>query len=203
MYVQYGCGQHAPETWRNFDSSPTLRLQRIPIIGSRFSGGRFPVFPPNVEYGDIVEGLPVGQQSCQAIYCAHVLEHLTLEDCRAALRNTFRHLKPGGTFRLVVPDLQQIASDYVQSDGSYAFMEILQLGRTSRPHSLEGFAREWLGNGHHLWMWDFTSLNRELQEAGFWDIRRAEYGDASEQRFKEVELEDRWACCLGIECRRA
>ena len=33
-YVQYGCGLSAPNEWINFDVSPTLRIQKIPIIGS-------------------------------------------------------------------------------------------------------------------------------------------------------------------------
>jgi hypothetical protein len=30
-YVQYGCGYSAPNSWVNFDASPTLRFERIPI----------------------------------------------------------------------------------------------------------------------------------------------------------------------------
>ena len=34
IYVQYGCGLAAPKEWMNFDGSPTLRVQQIPIIGA-------------------------------------------------------------------------------------------------------------------------------------------------------------------------
>ena len=33
LNVQYGCGLSDPEGWKNFDSSPTLRLQKLPLIG--------------------------------------------------------------------------------------------------------------------------------------------------------------------------
>ena len=33
IYVQYGAGNQAVEGWLNFDASPTLRIQKIPIIG--------------------------------------------------------------------------------------------------------------------------------------------------------------------------
>ena len=36
-YVQYGCGFSAPEQWLNFDASPTLRFERLPIIGSLYT----------------------------------------------------------------------------------------------------------------------------------------------------------------------
>src|SRR5262245_22988509 len=31
LYVQYGCGLSAPDDWLNFDASPTLWLQLIPV----------------------------------------------------------------------------------------------------------------------------------------------------------------------------
>ncbi|MCI5142460.1 MAG: methyltransferase type 11, partial [Candidatus Electrothrix sp. ATG1] len=31
QFIHYGCGLSAPESWLNFDASPTLRLQRIPL----------------------------------------------------------------------------------------------------------------------------------------------------------------------------
>ena len=34
IYVQYGCGLSAPKEWINFDVSPTLRIQKTPILGS-------------------------------------------------------------------------------------------------------------------------------------------------------------------------
>jgi ubiquinone/menaquinone biosynthesis C-methylase UbiE len=153
-----------------------------------------------VKYGDVVKGLPIATDSCEAIYCSHVLEHLALEDCRTALKNTYSYLKHGGIFRLVVPDLETIARDYVNSGGTYKFMEIVQLGRVSRPKSLGAIMRSWLGSSHHLWMWDFKSLRRELETVGFQKIRRAQYGDSSDAKFREVELEDRWQFCLGMEC---
>jgi len=103
-YVQYGCGWSAPVGFRNFDASPTLRFERLPLLGKLYTKNNSR-FPENVEYGDIVKGLPVPPTSCEAVYCSHVLEHLSLDDFRKALRNTHRILKSGGTFRLVVPDL--------------------------------------------------------------------------------------------------
>ena len=32
-YVQYGAAYSAPEGWLNFDASPTLRLQKLPVAG--------------------------------------------------------------------------------------------------------------------------------------------------------------------------
>lgn len=77
-YIQYGCGLAAPEGWINFDASPTLRVQKIPLVGKTIVKFLHPViFPDNVKYGDIIAGLPgIEPESCDGIYCSHVLEHL-------------------------------------------------------------------------------------------------------------------------------
>ena len=33
-FVQYGCGLTAPTTWENYDVSPTLRVQKVPLLGA-------------------------------------------------------------------------------------------------------------------------------------------------------------------------
>jgi hypothetical protein len=77
--VQFGCGLCAPSQWRNFDTSPTLRLQKLPMVGKLIPSGPFGHFPENVEYGNIVNGLPISDDSVKLLYCSHVLEHLTHE----------------------------------------------------------------------------------------------------------------------------
>lgn len=203
-YVQYGCGLSAPPGWVNFDTSPTLRLQKLPVIGALMRR-REPVFPKNVLVGDIVKGLPVPANSCDAVYCSHVLEHLALEDCRTALAHTYSYLKAGGIFRLVVPDLEYLARAYLESTASQPALEFIRslgMGRTARPRGLRGFFRDWLGNSQHLWMWDYRSLFVELSRAGFRDVRRARFGDSPDPRFAEVEERSRWDNCLGMECRK-
>ena len=104
-YVQYGCGLSAPEGWLNYDASPRLRLERNflagPVVAKVF--GR--LFPPGTQFGDVVAGLPVASGAVDGVYCSHILEHLASEDVDYALVETMRILKPGGVFRLVVPDL--------------------------------------------------------------------------------------------------
>ncbi len=207
-YLQYGCGWSAPAGWRNFDASPTLRFERLPIIGRLWTRNASR-FPDNAEYGDIINGLPIPEASCNAVYCSHILEHLSLNDLRQALRNTCQLLKPGGCFRLVVPDLQQAIEQYsneLQSNqaaiAAINFMQNTDLGLVHRPRGLSGLFKQWLGNSLHLWMWDFDSLQAELQAAGFCQIRRAEFGDSSNPCFTEVEDDSRWQQALGIECYR-
>ncbi|MES2692496.1 MAG: methyltransferase domain-containing protein [Verrucomicrobiota bacterium] len=103
-HIQYGCGHEAPPSWQNFDSSPTIVLERIPLLNLLYSKNAVR-FPAHVRRGNIVRGLPVPAESADAVYCSHTLEHLALDEFRTALRNTYAILKPGGTFRFVLPDL--------------------------------------------------------------------------------------------------
>lgn len=203
LYVQFGCGLSAPNGWRNFDASPALRLQRLHGLGKLFRRDSYPPFPETVEYGDVVRGLPLSAGSVKAMYCSHVLEHLALEDFRVALRNTYEHMESGGIFRIVVPDLERIIDDYLQSTDERAaegFMRSTMLGRTHRAHGILAALRTWLGNSQHLWMWDFKALSSELVEAGFTKVRRASFGDSQDLKFQLVEDVERWSGALGIEC---
>jgi SAM-dependent methyltransferase len=200
VHVQYGCGLSAPEGWINFDVSPTLRLQKIPVLGSMVPGPRF---PKNARYGDIVSGLPVKDGSVDVAYCSHTLEHLSLEDCRKALRNTHRILKKGGVFRFVLPDLKYMAQQYVSSsspDAAMYFVKNTWMGQELRPRGFSGFLRSWIGNAPHRWMWDYDSMAIELANAGFTSIRKASVGDGGDPMFTRIEDPLRWENCLGAHC---
>jgi hypothetical protein len=205
QYVQYGCGWSAPIEWRNFDSSPTLRFERLPLIGNLYTKNESR-FPKNVEYGDIVKGLPVSPESCKGVYCSHILEHLSLDDFRTALHNTKEVLRPGGIFRLVLPDLEYSIKKYIGNSSNEAALEFMKetyLGYEIRARGLKSFITSWLGNSQHLWMWDYKSIKPELQNIGFVEVRRASFSDSSDTMFGSVEDKDRWDNCLGVECKKA
>jgi SAM-dependent methyltransferase len=203
--VQYGCGLSAPESWVNYDSSMTLKLQKLPILGSLVPSGPFGRFPENIQIGDIVKGLPEKPSTVDLVYCSHVLEHLTFHEFQQALHNTYHMLKAGGIFRFVLPDLEAKAKAYIDSrdaDAIHRFMQDTYLGKASKDRSLKGFVRDYFRNDQHMWMWDFKSMKKALEAAGFTNIRRAHYGDSKYREFGEVEEESRWKNELGIECQK-
>lgn len=207
LYVHYGCGVCAPEGWKNYDASPTSRLQRVPVLGSIFKRGT-PDFPSSILYGDIVKGLPdVAQNSCDGVYSSHVLEHLSLEDCRTAIKNTYGILKPGGVFRTVVPDLRWYVQEYLdtlqdenkRAEAAVNFIATTHLGRESRPRTPMAMVRSLLGNSAHLWMWDEPSMHKELKDAGFASVRVATCGDSQEAAFAQVENPERFEKSIAFE----
>lgn len=196
-YIQYGCGTSCPPGWLNFDASPTLRLQQLPVIGKAFRRGEV-VFPEEVRYGDIIKGLPVADGSADGVYASHVLEHLSRTDFWVALHNTWRLLKSNGIFRLVVPDLEQRARKYVVKldagnvEASSWLMQTTSLGADSRKRGFTALARAMFGNSAHLWMWDEKSMAGALEKVGFVDIRRCRFNDCRDRNFCLVEEFDRF-----------
>jgi SAM-dependent methyltransferase len=191
-YVQYGCGYCAPPGWRNFDASWTLRVERLPLVG-RFMTKNTRRFPMNAMPGDIAKGLPLPDGSADGIYASHVLEHLSRRDFFAALDNTHRLLRPGGVFRLIVPDLEFRARRYVADldagriDANDRLLRSGSLGLETPPAGLVNLAAYAFGGSKHLWMWDWPSIKAALEQAGFASVRRCRMGDSGDPMFEQVE----------------
>jgi hypothetical protein len=209
--VQFGCGWKAAESWVNFDSSPTLRFERIPVISKIYikNASRF---PSNVLYGDIVKGLPVAPGSVARLFASHVLEHLSYEDALTAIKNSYALLKPGGVFRVIVPDLKMRAERYILKSNQNSplaaveFLRSTMLGQEHRPRGPGEMLISLFGGSDHRWMWDEASLSEALHREGFSGIRRCTYGDSGDPLFAEVEDVSRFVddgiVELAIECRR-
>ncbi|GGH15222.1 class I SAM-dependent methyltransferase [Mucilaginibacter phyllosphaerae] len=205
-YIQYGCGFSAPDGWVNYDASPTLRFERLPVLGKLYTRN-IQRFPDNVKYGDIVSGLPEQQDSCDGLYCSHILEHLSYNDFATALKNSYRILKPGGVFRGVVPDLKIAALQYLHSFDNLdapanEFMRSTMLGIESRGKGILSGLKGLYGNSKHLWMWDYQSLQAELTRAGFKEIRPALFNDSADSHFTSVEEESRFYNAAAFECTK-
>jgi hypothetical protein len=206
LSVQFGCGCIAPEAWLNFDVSPTLRLSKIPGLQKLL---HLPPWPPQVRYGNVVQGLPVPDGSCRRLFSDNMLEHLSLADAKRTLANCRKILAPEGVFRLFLPDMHAHVETYLSlrksspAEAAHKFMQLMAVGLTERERGLKGMLRRWLGNSRHLWMWDEAAMKAALTEAGFGTIRRARYLDSGDPMFNQIEsTHPEWAdYVLGVEAR--
>lgn len=207
LYVQYGCGPYsAPDGWTNFDASPTLRIQQLPIVGKLLKSRLHVTFPKDVQQGDILKSLPgIHENSCDGVYCSHVLEHLSYDDCLLAVRNTYHILKPGAYFRCVLPDLESAAREYVEDlanhdiNANTKFLEKTMLGKKQRQRGFKSLLTSTLGNSEHLYMWDHLSLSNILREAGFSAVRHCAFNDCPDPMFKLVEEKTRFENAVSLE----
>lgn len=200
--LHFGCGLKAIPGWENFDASPSLRLQRMPLVG-RFVRSRTVEFPANARFGNIVAGLRIRPGSCRLAYSSHVVEHLALEDCGRALRNVNSYLGKGGTFRCVMPDLRKYARAYLDDNGaeaSHRFMHGTLLGMPSTPNGFIGRLRHMFGNSRHRWLWDETSFAAMLTSIGFSSVRTATFGDSDD--FADIEEQSSHQMAFCVEARK-
>ena len=94
LLVNLGCGSVFHPDWINLDSIPASDL---------------------VRRWDIRGPLPFADGQVDACYASHVFEHLPKPNALDFLRECRRILKPGGVVRLAVPDLENIATAYLNS----------------------------------------------------------------------------------------
>lgn len=216
VLVHIGCGDQIGKSWLNFDMTPMQYVERMPggkLIQKLIGGSEYSV-PREVRFGDISKGPLVAPGTAQAAYASHVLEHLTLHDARSAIRNIYTLLAPGGIFRLIVPDLQWRAQLYLEqvaagdSEASSKFLRSAILGQEAPRGFVKGI-RVLFSGSMHRWMWDFVSMKAALEEAGFENVRRCEYGDSPQGYFAEVENPSRFVADppqhqkeLAIECSK-
>ena len=92
-YLNLGCGSTFHSSWTNVD-----------VVASG----------AGVIRHDLLTRLPVENDSFEVVYHSHVLEHLPKDRARPFIRECYRVLKPGGILRVAIPDLEQIAMNYLK-----------------------------------------------------------------------------------------
>ena len=92
--------------------------------------------------------------SIDSVLCEHLLEHLSEQEARVAVAECYRYLKPGGLFRVAVPDGYRRDPAYV--------------AEASPP------------NEGHQFLYNVDTLSALLESAGF-TTTPLEYFDAQEQ----------------------
>jgi len=62
---------------------------------------------------NLLGGIPFKDNNFDLVYHSHVLEHFSKQDGAEFILECFRVLKPGGILRVVIPDLERIAREYL------------------------------------------------------------------------------------------
>lgn len=128
-------------------------------------------------------GLPAG--GVEEIFSAHLLEHFPEEELRRRLLPYwYELLRPGGTFRAVVPDGEAMLTELAA--GNYAFEDFREV--------LFG-AQDYAGDFHFNLLTP-PSLTRLLQEAGFINVQVATKGRRNGKCF-EFEIVARRPLAAG------
>lgn len=172
LKLHIGCGPHPIAGWINIDVHPApLAL-------------------------NVLQGLPFAPGSAQCVFVSHLLEHLYFPaDVRPFLAEIRRVLAPGGTVRIVVPDVEQCIVAYSANDREFfASRRETWPWWPADPTRLEDFLG-YAGAGPepayqfeaHKYGYDAETLARELTQAGFTAVERSSYMGS---RHPELQVDD-------------
>ena len=119
--LNLGCGPRTHWEWNNMDFSPyahmahhrrVARFLHIFGILSSFRYENVLKVDLDIIHWDIRKGIPFKDNAIDAAYHSHFITHLDRDAAAYVTRECYRVLKPGGTVRVVVPDLSQIIHLY-------------------------------------------------------------------------------------------
>jgi glycosyltransferase involved in cell wall biosynthesis len=110
-----------------------------------------------------LESIPYPDASVRSIYSDHALEHLPHVEARAALREWFRVLEPGGDLVVQLPDLAACCRAFIDSttQAERDWYRYTIYGRQNEQNDLPAAAQ------FHQTGFTLAELNEELQAAGF------------------------------------
>lgn len=118
---------------------------------------------------DFNRRLPFPENSFAGVFCEHVMEHFSLEEGEAVAREICRVLKPGGCFRIVVPDAERIMRKYFDAPAELVSMR--EPGATPMEVVNSYFRQRY----EHQFLYDAQTLAAMLGRAGFARAEREEF----------------------------
>lgn len=197
MRLNLGSGPVAVQGWINIDRSPNILLDRVP--GAKKVLFRFGLlteahmqpWDPEVVRHDIRK-LPYPDDSVEAIYSSHTLEHLYLREAEAVIGECARLLRPGGIVRFALPDVERFARELLggidvdgQDAGRY-FNSRLLAHPEERP-SVSGRLRSALGGHIHRWQPSVPLVRQLMVDAGLGNVRQCTFREGDLTGLDNIE----------------
>jgi predicted SAM-dependent methyltransferase len=171
LRLHLGCGGEPKAEWVNID-----------LVGD----------PIQLAW-NLAKGVPFEDNSVDAIFHEHLLEHIPLRSGAILMDESFRVLKPGGILRIGVPDAGALLDSY-NGDGTY-----LEQLHPDRPTRLLG-VQELFYWHRHTTMFDEETLTLMFRAAGFAEPKRRQFGET--ELDKAPDTERRRAETIYMEARK-
>lgn len=159
MKLHLGCGPHVFQGWDNLDL----------------------LDHPGVIKHDLTQPLPYVDNSVDFAFSEHFLEHLTRKQGLAFLKEVRRVLKPGGVFRLVMPDL-----DYLLYQ--YHIHQLIKLPGVWEPSTRCQMLNEGMRSWGHKFLYNDTEIALLSHEACFFEISKQGYQVSPYEELRNLEI---------------
>lgn len=177
LRIHLGCGPDIRPGWVNVDLALTRRID--------------PAAHPDATFvnHDLRQGLPLEEASCAFIYSSHFFEHLNHEEGRQLLVDCYRALRPGGTFRVALPDLKGLFEAYLRRDEE--FLSLLSPLLDTDPwlaSAVETGTKTLVDyvnygvyqSGEHKYIYDQEKLDTVLRSVGYGSVTPSSYQEGTD-----------------------
>jgi ubiquinone/menaquinone biosynthesis C-methylase UbiE len=203
MKLNLGCGAQVVDGWINVDYALGARLSKLLLF--KFINRHAKFFKldwdSRIFIHDLRRPFPWKNESIDAIYCSHTLEHFTSEEGLAFLNECHRVLKENSIIRIVVPDLQCIVNDYNNNVFPASdFIQRLDILYEKKSTRFKSFLATIIQFPHKC-MYDTTSLLSILKDVGFDTISKDPF-KSDIQDINIIELEYRTKLAVIVEGRK-
>lgn len=160
LFVNVGCGSFGRHGWINIDCFPA---NGVTIVR------------------DCRTSLPLATGSARGVFAEHFLEHLHYDDqALLFLAECLRVLQPGGILRIIVPDGEKYLRAYA-SCGWEELRSFSPLVYAEMPYKtkMEVVNAHFRQGGQHHFSYDYETLARLLERAGFQTVCRQSFRSSS------------------------
>lgn len=186
--LNLGSGFLALNDWINYDNSILVKLNKLIPVKYLAKAGLLPpmyltVKFANVKICNLKKGIPHKDSSVDCIYTSHFLEHLYRYQAIEILKECHRVLKPDGILRVSVPDVEKLRS-ILNTDHfcTWFYPEYLNMQKpTFMMLVKELFLR------HHKWMYDYWTMAKIINEAGFKRVSQKKHGESEIEDAKKLD----------------
>jgi SAM-dependent methyltransferase len=171
--LNWGCGKSGVPGWINADVKEGAGIDLI---------------------GDIRDGLPLESDSMDYVVTIHALPEVQYTELVDVLRELRRVLKPGGTLRIAVPDIDRAIDAYRRGDGEFFLIDdenAASIGGKFVTHLV------WYGYTRSLFTKDF--MDELLRKSGFALTHRCSFQRTQSHHDEIVTLDDREGESLFME----
>ncbi len=206
--LNLGCGTKISNSKDivNIDWSILLRIKKnfflsklLVLILNKERKKKLKNIPRNILVHNLKKGIPFKDNSIDAVYSSHVLEHIDRESAPKFLNEILRVLKPNAINRIVVPDLYFLCSKYIEnykkcgnenqhSKNHEQFISSIieqsvrkeSNGTSKQKILIRKIENLFLGDARkrgetHQWMYDSVNLRQLLIEVGFKEVKVHSY----------------------------
>ena len=168
--LHLGCGRNLLGGWINTASKTSLQ---------------------GCDYLDVTEKFPYDDNSVDYIFSEHMIEHISLQDGKFQLEESFRVLKSGGKIRISTPDLKFLIELYTdnKTDLQKRYIDYtvkhpaynVSIGIDT--FIINNFVRDW----GHIFIYDKKILKTLLESIGFTDVKSYLITESEDENLKNLE----------------